>query len=241
MPNALEIHLPVPHVVELDGYLLLADTTKVSYRLATPEVFNSFVELDYTDEEEILKFAKKWGTFGLCAKHQVPAGIHRTSDDPDAPYQNCEPRIRTRKGRDYFAERIAPWQGLIQEAGYLRRLGASVAEGRAGTTEELRILSQAVQKWLDEGRVRPSFNWNRGRHAFSLRHCPSGQWQLFGWLALRLAVEVAGGKWVVCPFCRNVYFPRRMPTPGKGHHCSAEMCRRAYFTAYKRKQRKTEE
>jgi hypothetical protein len=99
-------------------------------------------------------------------------------------------------------------------------------------------LEGIVQYWLRVGRVHTQFVWNPDVKRWHLRHAPApGMWNLFGCLALDLAASVAGGKGVFCPFCQEVYFPKRRPTPGRGRCCSSESCRRAYFTEQKRKLR----
>lgn len=94
--------------------------------------------------------------------------------------------------------------------------------------------SWIMQKWLDSGNVRPSFEWDRDRWAIR-SSIPMRVWPLFGHLALYLAVAIAGGmESVICSFCGREYFPQRRPTSGQRNCCGDDTCKRDYWREHKR-------
>jgi len=94
--------------------------------------------------------------------------------------------------------------------------------------------SWIMQKWLDVGNVRPSFEW--GDNRWAIRSCvPTRVWPLFGHLALYLAVAITGGmESAICTFCGREYFPQRRPSSGQRNCCGADDCKRNYWREHKR-------
>lgn len=105
------------------------------------------------------------------------------------------------------------------------------------------ILAGNVEQWLDVGGVRPSFSWDTGHQRWAMRQSTprGGLWPLFGYLGIRLMTEIAGGRVAICPYCHLEYFPLRLPGRNQDHCCGKKECKRAYFTNYKREQKRRSE
>lgn len=260
------IDLFVPKSVELaDGEFLRYDLGLLPSRKAPqPSVFNQFAErLDPNDNKAILRFAKSWGVMGVCHEHGLPASHALIPGGSMLGVKACGPsKARDRGGAEYFVEPLAFWRRIITKTSAIRQVAADIASGGNGNEElwqqiesyvitgrepwkfrhlAIDMLAMAVQDWIYIGGVRPRFFWNEEDARWKLVHAAPGGalWPLFSWLAIQLAIEVGGSRGVVvaCPYCRDVYFPLRLPTPGKRHSCKKVTCRQAYFRDYRRSKR----
>lgn len=81
--------------------------------------------------------------------------------------------------------------------------------------KERRLLTFAVQRWLDWGDVRPVVRWNGPGGTLTF-----GGSSLFGALALQLALTTTKvGGFFLCSACRRAYVPERRPR-GERHFCA---------------------
>lgn len=172
----------------------------------------------------------------------------------------CKVRTWTRRGEMWIAEPLSVWRDIIRLTAAILRIGSEIKRGGNGREEDWLtvmpdsviqkneqqpwkhpryarwMLGGTVQHWLTIGNVRPAFYWNENE--WTIRHTvPKAVFPLFGWLSLRLMIEIAGGRSIVCPYCHHEYFPDRLPGNGQDHHCGADECRKAYSANYKRKYR----
>jgi len=256
------IDLLIPRSVELlGGEFLRYDSGLPIQKAAPPKVFNDFADhLDPNDNKAILKFAKSWGVMGVCEEHGLPVSHALIPGGSTLGLKACWPsRV---KGTEYLVEPLDFWRRIITKTSAIRRVAADIASGGKGNKEHwhqiesyvvagqepwksrsaaINMLSTAIQDWIYIGGVRPRFFWNETDARWKLVHAAPGGalWPLFSWLAIQLAIEVGGGRGVVvvCPYCKDVYFPERLPTPGKRHSCKNAPCRQAYFRDYRRSKR----
>jgi hypothetical protein len=245
----------VPRVVWTDGEFLLFNTGIEDEKEAAPLIFHQFLRLDAGDPEQIASFAGRWGVLGICDQHGLPVG-HPLRHGMISG-ERCEPKKVKRKGEYWFAEPISVWRRISEKSAALIRVARKIEERNPGEMEEWETISghldldnkirlnlntakdflaRAVQDWLEIGGVQPRFDWDRERGNWMLRHdIPGGPWNLFGWLALRLAIEITGGRFAVCSNCGREHHVARLPSAGKPSYCTSEECRRALWRNNKRK------
>jgi hypothetical protein len=212
-------------------------------------------------KEHTLPFSHPEVTVGpLKSRGCFPAEVSRDSDSFDAHGFKMDP---------YFSEPLGFWRELISRAVMLRRIGCDIESGGKGDPEDWRavqasrlcidpgpsdgrviswrhhshptnMLSLRVQEWLELSDVHPSFSWSDRSQCWALRPAaPSGA-TLFGWLGIRLATAIAGGRQATCSYCGITYFPGRLP--GSRKSCCGSMdCKRRQDTANKRKRRENEQ
>jgi hypothetical protein len=248
--------LPIPDRIELFEDHLIADLRMHKRRLVKPAMFYNFTALDPTDSNGILCFARSWGTMGICQEHCLPVS-HALIPGRVA---RCFPR-RSSQDDMSFLEPLGFWRRAIAKAAALGRIAADIRNLDRGRREDWLIirggliheggepwkklslarslLAHEVQTWLDIGAVRPSFSWDSVQRRWAVRHAIPREvvWPLFGWLGLRLMIEISGGRVVVCPYCQTEYFPQRLPGAHQDHCCGNPKCKRAYWANYKRKQK----
>jgi hypothetical protein len=265
MRNGLDsgIELLVYRGVELDGESLLWEATAPIRRAARPLTFSEFADhLNPENDQEILKFARKWGVMGVCSEHGLPVSHALIPGGASLGINPCWPAKVAKNGAEYYSEPLSFWRRAITKTQALRRIGSDILSDGTGRPEDWRILSSIevsgdepwnkksrarmmlgleVQDWLNIGRVAPEFSWDGRENRWAMRHVApgGGQWPLFSWLALHLAIEVAGGRGVICPYCQGTYFPDRLPSPGQRHCCPTNpACRKKRDAEYKRDQRR---
>jgi len=94
-----------------------------------------------------------------------------------------------------------------------------VSPRRSTIDEQRRLVSRAVQEWLELGDVAVIFRWTG---AASIEF---GSYCLFGALALQLALAVARSQGLaVCMSCGRAYPPLRQPAPGRNNYCDLSDC-----------------
>jgi hypothetical protein len=250
--------LQVPFAVRTEGELLLYDTTATMEKEATPLIFHQFLRLNPNDPKQIADFARRWGALGLCHQHQLPTGHPIPSGTPG----NCWPAKVTRGGAVWLAEPLSKWREIALMSASLLRVARDIEQLKPGEKADWKIiqgnldspdpvgrkrvrrnldtsrskLAEVVQAWLGIGRISPRFAWDFEDENWVLRHdVPGGAWGLFGWLALRLAIEIRGGRFAVCSNCGREHHVDRLPSDGKPNYCKSEECRRALWRNNKRK------
>ena len=128
----------------------------------------------------------------------------------------------------------ADWEMIQGHLDTLDSVGSEPERRNLNTSRS--SLGDAIQDWLEMGRVRPRFQWDYKDKNWVLRHdLPAGPWGLFGWLALSLAIEIRGGRFAVCSNCGREHHVARLPSAGRPNYCTSEECRRALWRNNKRK------
>lgn len=250
-----KVILWVPHVVWTDGELLMHDMSAHDQTAADPLAFHQFLRVDAQDPQQIANFARRWGVLGLCDQHRMPVG-HPLQHEMLSG-EHCWPKKVKRDGATWFAEPISVWQRVSEKSAVMIRVARKIAQMNPGDPEEWAsirggwnvdnpiwlnlnsakwFLAQAVEEWLLIGGIRPRFEWDSERGNWMLRHdIPGGSWNLFGWLALRLAIEISGSRFAVCSNCGREHHVARLPSAGKPSYCTSDECRRALWRNNKRK------
>jgi hypothetical protein len=247
--------LQVPWAVLTDGEFLIYDKTATIEKEATPLVFHEFLRLNPDDPEQIARFAGRWGALGFCREHGLPAG-HPIRRDMNPG--RCGPVQVKRDGTYWHAEPLSAWREIALKSASLLRVARNIehlpveqadweiipgnldSPGPVDVARNLNTsrshLANAVQDWLEIGRITPRFAWNFKDENWVLRHdVPAGPWALFGWLALRLAIEIRGGRFAVCSNCGREHYVARLPSAGKPNYCTSAECKRALWRNNKRK------
>jgi hypothetical protein len=265
--------LPVPYALGIEDGYLVSDQTAPTYARVRPTMLDDFLMI--RTDDDILNFARKFGTLGLCKEHATPGCNERLRGG-----ELCWPeQVRSYSGPlskgPVWREPLWAWHRVVARANVLRRIGARIQSGAAGSKSDWEIIiipedrsaekrsgllskimsdtgvdhlgqpwrsarsaqhrfSWIMQSWLALGNVRPSFDWDRDRWAIR-SSVPSRAWPLFGYLALHLAVAIAGGmQSAICSFCAREYFPLRRPTSGQRNCCGDASCKRDYWRENKR-------
>ena len=248
--------LQVPWTVWTDGESLMYDMTRPKEKEATPLIFHEFLRPNPDDPQQIVRFAGRWGALGICSQHGMPVGHPIQGGMLPA---HCEPTHVRVDGANWFAEPLSKWKRICEKSSVLIRVARKIQQHNPGEQEEWEMiqghldpyllkrgrhrlnesrqnLGIAVQDWLEIGRVRPSFQWDFEDKDWIMRpDVPSGPWGLFGWLALRLAIEIRGGRFAVCSNCGTEHHVQRLPSAGKPNYCGSKECRRALWRNNKRK------
>jgi hypothetical protein len=172
----------------------------------------------------------------------------------------CWPRKVKRDGKYWFAEPLSVWRRMAEKSAALLRVARKIElrkpgefadweiiEGHVDDTDPVwenlntarSFLARAIEDWLTIGGVGPRFDWDYQEGNWMLRHdIPAGPWNLFGWLALRLAVEIRGGRFAMCSNCGRAHHVARLPSEGKPSYCASKECRQALWRNNKRKKAK---
>jgi hypothetical protein len=216
----------------------------------SPELLGEFIALaDIDAPRAIPRFVRRWGVLALC-QHALPAthsGVCATllAQTP-LPYRDPLEGYRrySRLARSIVSihERLAAgrpganedWRIIefrpsvrAEDSAIDQKTGAVTTSGLRYLPEDSAkrtILSQqreiadVVDEWLSMSGIRLFLSWDRAPQI------GIGEGSLFGGLAVRLALMIAGVPSLVqCsnPKCRHFYTPSvyRPPRPGEPHYC----------------------
>lgn len=208
----------------------------------TNETFSEFVNLAAaSDQEEVLKYAKRWGVLHLCKQHLRPIG--------HSP--GCEP-LQSKTHDE--GEPVSAWRLWAQQAAAILNISQRLDENQLGKSEDWQVLydtgygygplklpwhytdhqerysekreirkrntekrdiAYLINEWLAAGSVRPNMEWQSRIPLITL----SGD-GLFGALAVHL-LELSG-RYVLagCSECRKFYNPTRRPKPTQRRYCT---------------------
>jgi hypothetical protein len=138
--------------------------------------------------------------------------------------------------------RVADWRvvkdladsGLGETEQHLRDMGLVEPDYKCFTRapknldKAYRQLAYELDDWISIGQIRPRLSWKKRRAQdrigpadgarFSLDAVTSGP-NLFGLLALDLALAIAGKSLAVCTACAKSYMPKRRPNPNRQNYC----------------------
>jgi len=206
------------------GRVALADTA--------PDVLPRFVGLAQADTRAILAFARTHGVLGLC-KHGRPA-VHR--EDCMGMFAESE---SYEEPTEWQAEPLTHWRRYATVAGEMVRMSSMIHKGEfvdnnlggLAARDSLPIfelsfdfkspheaLEHMVNVWLDEGVVRPTFEWSKegGRPRVIL-----AGFGLFGAIGVELLFRCAGAaNMEFCTGCGKMYLrEKRRPRVGQDNYC----------------------
>ena len=221
---------------------------------AAHKTFSRFVDLRNASDEDVLRFARRWGVLDLCKAHHLPR-VHAYSTGGCAPLRKeGEPVSEWRNFANVaFAllgisqglnegelGKLEFWQLLIADDRLIRmtydRLSGepwkpSRKEFEEAKQQEKSMVSRVVNKWLQLGDVRPNMAWESVEPTIKL-----GPGSLFGALAVHL-LELSGRYLIAdCTGCRTFYHPTMRPKSGQDRYC--QTCRDADVPVAMAKHRK---
>jgi hypothetical protein len=125
--------LAIPETITLKRGLLFY-TISIKRRVAPgPRLLGDFAELWQGSDEQILHYAQRWGSLGLCEAHALPV-LHRA-----AP---CWPAIVlvNRMREEGFAEPLKAWRRYSQRVAAILSLAVEVKAGQPGASTDWRTL-----------------------------------------------------------------------------------------------------
>lgn len=202
-------------------------------------MLEDFVRLHRKTNEEILKYARRWGVLGICA-HGLPS-----SHDPGCSAQPVS------DNSPYRRERLALWRHLSKRAASLSFIVEALHEStHTGERLAKRLenhwkavwpkwlgddpkrmrwrrtvegnwshVASIVNTCLEMGNVRPIMHRSGPSKAgFTLRG--NG---LFGALAVQMFFTINRTGLALCTGCGSPFIPEKNPTEGRGRFC--QRCR----------------
>lgn len=199
-----------------------------------------FVDLPRRNAEAISTFASRWGVLHLC-RHELPRTHPRTASPLPGDDHRAGPYCQTVHGEALEgSESLGGWVAWARRALAVLRIAGKSAGG-GGTVnlgEEWAVLlppneaaeaaadsdvgkfrlGAEVETWLRVGAVQPRIDLLK-EPSFRV-----GGWELFGMIALQLAMAVTNGGFAFCHECGQGYVPKRQPVAGRRNYC--DECRR---------------
>ena len=116
-----------PQIAMLDGYLLASQNAP---RHVNPKstLLDDFLMIK--TDEEVVRYARKWGPLGYCREHGLP-NCRRSSKAVCWPEEVRSPSAPIRSERAW-REPLAFWHGTISCVNAMRRIGENIRVGKAG-------------------------------------------------------------------------------------------------------------
>jgi hypothetical protein len=204
-----------------------------------PEMLDQFLRLSDADDEEILRYARRWGVFNLCPEHLLPA-----SHNPD-----CEPFLNI---NSKWSEPISEWrkisrmmQSIFSIAYKLSNKQVASAsdwsvlrdEGWLGNIELLkdfdkndkkyqkafkyqrRSIANVINIWITISALQPVLRWDDNFSGLSFTGSPKSK--LCGALVSQLLLTSGRSSLMSCSECRSWYTrTAKLPKRGQANYCS---------------------
>jgi hypothetical protein len=214
----------------------------------SPKMLAEFVQLAEDSDEQILRYAQRYGVMNICEQHGTPASHNYTCFSlPNLGSEQVEAwrrYARVAKAILNIAARL--WEGRLghmEDWRMIRRRDSggwlgfdkpwwkpdwkrhpeeywmkNPNEFRQAIADEQTILAQLVNMWLAIGDVHPIISWIKERPTLTLEGNPRGK--MFGALAcqLMLAVSRTDGL-AICSACGASYIPKRRPRQDQRRYC----------------------
>jgi hypothetical protein len=203
-------------------------------------LLSGFLSLADASDEDIVRYATRWGTLGIC-EHGLPASHPGEMKDlrafgealgvPEHP-TDCEPGWRHGWHQEMWDEPLSAWRQLASATRCLLRLAAALHQGRIGDEEDWVCFTgpgetpQSVDwgrlslgflasNWLQLGGVGFAVEWFKGPPVLVAM---SGS--LFAALALDVASALpGGGGFAFCSSCGTPFTPTRRPVATRRRYC----------------------
>jgi DNA-directed RNA polymerase subunit RPC12/RpoP len=256
------VRIPPGLALSPDGTWLTWNNESDQSRWRKPEkgMLDSFVRLDRGSAREVLRFARRWGVFGLCEVRQ------------DAPESNQDIAMDGRRWRvsmdvPLIGEPISFWHMAARELRALLNIAAAAKLGRKGDPSDWRILGcpfdptrdkiqdarflvqSYLNEWIELGRVRLRIESRHGYNVadWDVQTHYDGFYQLFGALALQVVLVVSNADALYScagcgyPYIRSKAVWKRNPKPDQASYCRNCGHGRAVQDAKKRYRRKMAE
>lgn len=150
-PADIEV-VRVPTEIDLDGDRLVWTWSQDAYRTVRPDdrMLTQFVKLDDASDEQILRYARRWGVLEIC-RHNVPR-THKPlgpslTDAPD-PVEWCESLGWPKDAR---WEPLEAWRHFAGQARALLNIVAQLRAGKPARYEDWNAVAQGARTY--HGRV----------------------------------------------------------------------------------------
>jgi hypothetical protein len=205
------------------GYARHLRSTAQQPRKVDAALWRRFAALSFRSDEDIRKFAEKWGPLGGGQPEKITEW-RRFANLANALIRCSVALTNDELGADDDWRAICAWLGCLAEP-YLNlppqdsaALGRTRRE-RAQFPRTL-LLVQALNKWFAESKGNNLLRLVRNQHVIE----PFST-TLFGILALQLAYRITRAQeMVVCFHCKTLFSPKRAPSHGTRQFCAK--CRR---------------
>ena len=234
---------PLDHLLSSDDSWPGGDGGISVIRVVSPtwvepkRMLNAFVRIE--DGSGVLNFARRFGVLELCAKGDPLRPDHRPNQLKHLAPPECIPKGWPKRP---WHERVDHWLKYVREAdgvvkiGSALRLGQQPAESdwddvlsimQGGSVTytynvseidpiyQYQLLGQAVDHWLMNGHVRPSFWWSESGPVLGLTG------NTFGTIGIQLMFTLTKALGVaVCSGCGRGYLRQvREPQRGRKNFC----------------------
>jgi hypothetical protein len=194
-------------------------------------ILRDFVALDAGGEDDLLKFAQRYGALGLCVHgkalgHRSQNGQRcfrsdrryhdgtRESANAWRLYVACAVGILTISTKLHRGEWGTPreWARALRyppEPAFLPRVHRSMYEQRS-------LLAALVSDWLDECDTRPHIDWTDSTITLGLM--AEGE-RLLSAIGVQLLSAIMRADWAFCSNCGRLYTPTRRPRKDQFQYC----------------------
>jgi hypothetical protein len=204
-----------------------------------------FIKLANASDEQIRDYAREWGVLEICEHGYPRTHNGLTWPRAWSTQNWCNPLKHKDGMRQCYEEGWEPtdrWRYFASQAGAILKIAARVNQGSVALAHDWklvyqeylqefdsspnkldpqdvldnrRLISFAVNDWLQLGAVRPQFVWKAKSPKLEV-----GGPTLFGHLAVQLTLVVSQtGAVLFCSHCANPYQPRRQPNPNRRNFC----------------------
>lgn len=225
----------------------------------TNEMLNQFLKLADATDEDILKYALRWGTLNLCRAHWLPSThnpfceqLESTPDPQGEPISQWRTIARLMQATLNIAKKLSDgqlaeskdWKIFIEEE-FIRgnELLWAFDRNKKKYAEALkyqrRQIAGIIDGWIDISSLRPVFRWDGEQVSLTFIGSPKGK--LFGALISQLLLIAGRSGLACCSECRSWYErKRRGPKKGQLNYCKDCKDRKVPDRNAKRAQRERE-
>jgi hypothetical protein len=232
----------VPERIELnEGALIYSNWSSKKVRPG-PGLLEDFVQLYRSSDEEILKYARRWGVLGIC-EHGLPSS-HNSETGPAGCFPN-----ELDKGWLWFTEPVERWRYFSRKFSAIQYVGAYLNQDKLGDevdwelierprvylnqnfeprqrprfpadlAEGRLLLARELNKLIRIGQVRPGVAWDEKKAHWQITLEADSLLNLFGLVGLSLVQSICRQDLVICSACGNSYKPKRRPNPERRNYC----------------------
>jgi hypothetical protein len=254
--NLTPDYILVPGVVSFSAGRLRYERSRGQRKSPTPRILDGFLRLADATDEQITKFAKRWGPLYLC-EHGLPASHNPEYDEHTFfPTPRCEPEDFTGRAG---SESLDAWRVLSRKANAIVHLAQALGAAKRGASKDWQtlipslrddasyeppapalLLALLANRWVRDAQIHLLVKIRQGVPV--LRYGSDdifGYGALFGALGIQLLLRITGPQAEVpCSACGAPYKPSRRPAASKANYCPKcghpEAVRRAKFAMRQR-------
>lgn len=230
--NAVQFLRPDVVWLDTERRRLRFKTEPLVCEAVPPELLDGFMALDGASDEQICRFAQK---YGVLAVEEFVSGSGEDHEEELEPWRYWIARVRAvisgaaslHNGEAIRAEdwnRLDPPAAKEWEAGFRLMRDLSSADRRAFT--EQRCVADVLNEFLARARVRPCFTWFPPDGGISFTNLQGtvdeDSITLSGALALQVVLLCARAESIAtCSGCRVPYFRQWHSPTGRRNYCKS--------------------